>query len=70
MEEQRPNQPHLSQPKTGDDEISLKDIILKIQELWGVVCPHRACIVVISLVIALKAALYTKFIKNPSYTAS
>ena len=70
MEEQRVNQPHLSQPKTGDDEISLKDIILKIQELWAIVWPYRARIITISLVIGLTAALYTKFIKNPTYTAS
>ena len=70
MEEQRPNQPHLSQPKTGDDEISLKDIILKIQELWAIVWPYRARIITISLVIGLCAALYTKFIAKPTYTAS
>ena len=70
MEEQRPNQPHLSQPKTGDDEISIKDIILKIQELWAIVWPFRARIITISLVIGLSAALYTKFITKPTYTAS
>ena len=53
-----------------DDEISLKEIILKIQELWGVVRLHRARIIAISLVIGLSAALYTKFLTKPIYTAS
>ena len=59
-----------SQPHQESDEISLKDIILKIQESWAIVWPYRARIITISLVIGLCAALYTKFIKNPTYTAS
>ena len=59
-----------SQPHQESDEISLKDIILKIQELWAIVWPYRARIITISLVIGLSAALYTKFIANPTYTAS
>ena len=70
MEQQRPNQPHLSKPKTGDDEISLKDIILKIQEWFSIVWPHRVRIIVLSLTIGLMAALYTKFLTEPTYTAS
>ena len=69
MDQQLPEKPHLSQPK-GDDEISIKDIILKIQELWGVVWPYRASIITISLVIGLCAALYTKFITKSTYSAS
>ena len=59
-----------SQPHQESDEISLKDIILKIQELWAIVWPYRARIITISLVIGLTAALYTKFIAKPTYTAS
>ena len=53
-----------------DDEISLKEIILKIQEWWGIVWQCRVRIITISLVIGLCAALYTKFITKPTYTAS
>ena len=69
MDQQLPEKPHSTSPK-ANDEISLKDIILKIQELWAIVWPYRARIITISLVIGLCAALYTKFIKNPTYTAS
>ena len=53
-----------------DDEISLKEIIFKIQEWWGIVWQYRVRIIAISLVIGLCAALYTKFIAKPTYTAS
>jgi len=69
MDQQLPEKPHFTSPK-ADDEISLKDIILKIQELWAIVWPYRARIITISLVIGLCAALYTKFIAKPTYTAS
>ena len=54
----------------ADDEITLKDIILKIQEWFSIVWPHRARIIALSLTIGLMAALYTKFIAKPSYSAS
>ena len=69
MDQQLPEKPHFTSPK-ADDEISLKDIILKIQELWAIVWPFRARIITISLLIGLCAALYTKFIAKPTYTAS
>ena len=54
----------------SDDEITLKDIILKIQEWWSIVWPHRVRIIALSLTIGLMAALYTKFIAKPTYSAS
>ena len=54
----------------SDDEITLKDIILKIQEWFSILRLHRARIIALSLIIGLMAALYTKFIKKPTYTAS
>lgn len=69
MDQQLPQQPNSSQPK-ADDEIPLKDIILKIQQLWAIVWPQRTKIIALSLTIGLMAALYTKFIVKPTYTAS
>ena len=69
MDQQLPQQPNSSQPK-ADDEITLKDIILKIQQWWAIVWPQRTKIIALSLTIGLMAALYTKFIKWPTYTAS
>jgi len=69
MDQQLPQQPNSSQPK-ADDEITLKDIILKIQQWWAIVWPKKNLIIVISLLIGLTAALYTKLIKSPTYTAS
>ena len=40
MDQQLPEQPNFTQPK-ADDEITLKDIILKIQEWWSIVWPQR-----------------------------
>ena len=54
----------------ADDEITLKDIILKIQEWWSIVWPQKNTIIAASLAIGLMAALYTKFIAKPTYTAS
>ena len=54
----------------ADDEITLKDIILKIQEWWSIVWPQKNTIIAASLAIGLIAALYTKFIAKPTYTAS
>ena len=53
-----------------DDEISLKDIILKIQDWWGIIWYYKVRIIAISLVIGISAALYTKFTDKPTYTAS
>jgi capsule polysaccharide export protein KpsE/RkpR len=69
MDQQLPEQPHFNQPK-GDDEITLKDIISKIQQRWAIVWPKKNRIIVISLLMGLSAALYTKVIKLPTYTAS
>lgn len=69
MDHQLPQQPHFNQPK-GDDEITLKDIILKMQEWVALVWPHRVRIIILSLSIGLVAALYTKFIAKPTYSAS
>ncbi|MGB2445865.1 MAG: Wzz/FepE/Etk N-terminal domain-containing protein, partial [Schleiferiaceae bacterium] len=54
----------------ADDEITLKDIILKIQEWFAIVWPHRVRIIALSLTIGLMAALYTKFLTKPTYYAS
>ena len=54
----------------ADDEITLKDIILKIQDWFAIVWPHRVRIIALSLMIGLMAALYTKFLTKPTYSAS
>jgi len=59
-----------SSPHQESDEISLKDIILKIQEWWSIVWPQRMKIILPALAIGLMAAMYTKFISKPTYTAS
>ncbi|MDA8661789.1 Wzz/FepE/Etk N-terminal domain-containing protein [Schleiferiaceae bacterium] len=69
MDQQLPEQPNFTSPK-ADDEITLKDIILKIQEWFSIVWPHRIKIIALSLAIGLAAALYTKFTSKPTYTAS
>ena len=69
MDQQLPQQPNSSQPK-ADDEITLKVIILKIQQWWAIVWPQRTKIIALSLTIGLMAALYTKFIAKPTYSAS
>ena len=69
MDQQLPEQPNFTQPK-ADDEITLKDIILKIQEWWSIVWPQRTKIIALSLAIGLVAALHTKFIAKPTYSAS
>ena len=53
-----------------DDEISLKDIIFKIKEWWGIVWSHKLLILSLSLILGLSSALYTKFLTKPIYTAS
>ena len=62
--------PAMSSNKVADDEITLKDIILKIQEWWYIVWPQKNSIIAVSLAIGLVAALYTKFIAKPTYSAS
>lgn len=54
----------------GDDEITLKDIVLKIQDWWSIVWPQKNTIIAASLAIGLLSALYTKFLTKPTYTAS
>ena len=53
-----------------DVDYSLKDIILKIQEWWGIIWPRRLGIVSLSLICGLSVALFTKFNGKPIYTAS
>jgi len=69
MEQNLPEQPQ-RQLAQSDDEITLKDIILKIQEWFSIVWPHKNRIIALSLTIGLMAALYTKFLTKPTYTAS
>ena len=69
MNEQLPDAPQRNLAP-ADDEITLKDIILKIQEWFSIVWPHRVRIIALSLTIGLMAALYTKFIAKPTYSAS
>ena len=52
------------------DEITLKDIVLKIKQWWAIVWPQRTKIILPALAIGLMAAMYTKFISKPTYTAS
>jgi len=68
MNEQLPDAPQRNLAPS-DDEITLKDIILKIQEWFSIVWPHRVRIIALSLTIGLMAALYTKFLTKPTYTA-
>ena len=56
MDQQLPEQPNFTQPK-ADDEITLKDIILKIQEWWSIVWPQRTKIIALSLAIGLSSRL-------------
>ena len=69
LPEQKTSGARTSKPM-ADDEITLKDIILKIQEWFSIVWPHRVRIIALSLTIGLMAALYTKFIAKPTYSAS
>ena len=69
MNEQLPDEPQRNLAP-ADDEITLKDIILKIQEWFSIVWPHRVRIIALSLTIGLMTALYTKFLTKPKYSAS
>ena len=53
-----------------DDEITLKDIVLKLQHWWSFVWPMRVRIIVFSLLVGGASAVYTKFFKAPIYTAN
>jgi hypothetical protein len=55
---------------SGDDEITLKDIILKIQYWFSILWPQRFRLIALSLTVGLMAALYTKFLTKAAYTAS
>ena len=57
-------------PNQESDEITLKDIVLKIKLWWSIVWPQRTKIILPALAIGLMAAMYTKFISKPTYTAS
>ena len=52
-----------------DDEITLKDIILKLQHWWSVVWPKKNIIIALSLFVGALSALYTKFL-NPRYISA
>ena len=69
MNEHNPSAPQRNLAP-ADDEITLKDIILKIQEWLSILWPQRLKIVILSLAVGLLAALYTKFLTQPTYTAS
>jgi len=69
MDQQLSEKPHFTETK-ADDEISLKDIILKIKEWFFIVWPHTVLIIFLSLAVGLTAALHTKFLTKPTYTAS
>ena len=69
MDQQLPEQPNFTQPK-ADVEITLKDIILKIQEWWSIVWPKKNLIIAGALGVGLFAALFTKFTVQRQYTAS
>ena len=60
--------PNTKQPI--EDEITLKDIILKLQHWWSVVWPKKNIIIALSLFVGALSALYTQFIKPPVYFAS
>ena len=62
-------QPNTSRSKVVD-EITLKDIILKLQYWWSVVWPMRIRIIVLSLLVGGAFAVYTKFLKAPEYSAN
>ena len=53
-----------------NDEITLKDIILKLQYWWSVIWPKKNIIIMLSLFFGALSALYTEFIKPPVYFAS
>lgn len=69
MNEQLPDAPQRNLAP-ADDEITLKDIILKIQDWFSIVWPHRVRIIALTLTIGLMAALYIKFLTKPTYSAS
>ena len=62
-------QPTGNQTGVHDDEITLKDIVLKIQEWWSIVWPKKNLIIGAALTIGLMAALYTKFTAQRQFTA-
>jgi uncharacterized protein involved in exopolysaccharide biosynthesis len=59
-----------NQPPIADDEITLKDIILKLQDWWSIVWPKKNLIIAGALGVGLFAALFTKFTAQRQYTAS
>ena len=70
MSELKPSsQPPGNQPVSHDDEITLKDIILKIQEWWSIVWPQKNIIIAAAIAIGLTAALWTKFTAQRQFTS-
>ena len=60
--------PNTKQPI--EDEITIKDIILKLQYWRSVIWPKKNIIIALSLFVGVLSALYTQFIKPPVYFAS
>ena len=61
----------MNKPFQGsENEITFKDMILRIQLWWGVIWAHRSRVISLSVIIGFSAALYMKFIAIPTYTAS
>lgn len=69
MNEQIPN--NVQRDNGGlHDEITLKDIILKLREWFALVRPNLFGIIAFSLTIGVCAVLYAKYIARPTYSAS
>ena len=69
MNEQIPN--NVQRDNSGlNDEITLKDIILKLREWFALVRPNLFGIIAFSLTIGVCAVLYAKYIARPTYSAS
>lgn len=69
MNEQNPNNVQGDQGGVND-EITLKDIILKLREWFALVRPNLFGIIAFSLTIGVLAALYARYIARPTYSAS
>ena len=53
-----------------EDETSLKDVVNKILEWWGILWPLKFRIFGLSLIIGISLGLYANFLLRPKYTAS
>lgn len=64
------SKPTVNEPVAQDDEITLKDIVLKLRDWFSLVRPKLFGIIAISLTIGVLAALYARYIARPTYSAS